>query len=344
MGDPLCWSGPLTYEACCVQKSLDCWDAFYTEARCCAESGPDPAPGLSGNQPVADGALGKQKGLIGNPACWSGPLTYEACCVQKSLDCWDAFYTEARCCAESGPDPAPGLSGNQPVADGALGKQKGLIGNPACWSGPLTYEACCVQKSLDCWDAFYTEARCCAAELESDPNLVSQQVLVSSVENEPAPKGDPACWSGPFTYEVCCVERSVNCWDTHHTEGRCCLDWSKFWTDRPGCWAEGRTFQACCIEGRDDCWAYDLRFASRCCGGAFTISQLRDTIQSFLAAAGEPPPVLLLLAALSMPATLGVVGVEHGAESHGRRELKAVQAVRGSSYPHGHFIPPAFAR
>ena len=157
---------------------------------------------------------------------------------------------------------------------------------------------------------------------------MSQQVLVSSVENEPAPKGDPACWSGPFTYEVCCVERSVNCWDTHHTEGRCCLDWSKFWTDRPGCWAEGRTFQACCIEGRDDCWAYDLRFASRCCGGAFTISQLRDTIQSFLAAAGEPPPVLLLLAALSMPATLGVVGVEHGAESHGRRELKAVQAVR----------------
>merc|ERR1719326_1647809 len=34
-GDPSCFSGPYTYETCCVQGDLACWDAEFTPQRCC---------------------------------------------------------------------------------------------------------------------------------------------------------------------------------------------------------------------------------------------------------------------------------------------------------------------
>ena len=32
--------------------------------------------------------------------------------------------------------------------------------------------------------------------------------------------GDPACWSGPYNYENCCILATFSCWDAVYTEGR----------------------------------------------------------------------------------------------------------------------------
>eukprot|EP00929_Paragymnodinium_shiwhaense_P119355 TRINITY_DN91238_c0_g1_i1.p1 TRINITY_DN91238_c0_g1~~TRINITY_DN91238_c0_g1_i1.p1 ORF type:complete len:648 (-),score=88.24 TRINITY_DN91238_c0_g1_i1:23-1966(-) len=83
VGD-LCFRGEFTAERCCVQKDPECWDAVFTEARCCPDGAQD---GVSSGR--------------GNPICWVDGYTYKECCREDpKAGCWDSEFSPEFCCAD----------------------------------------------------------------------------------------------------------------------------------------------------------------------------------------------------------------------------------------------------
>lgn len=147
--------------------------------------------------------------------CWSGVHTYQRCCLHNDPQCWASGLTRDTCCqAQGGNQSVPWWWANPTARTSAHFVMWYLASRTSCFpSMHLSREICCgMPLGPRCWDAVFTEARCCGAA----PALPAREV-----------QGDPTCWSGSFNYETCCIGAGqAACWDAggQYSFAKCCGD------------------------------------------------------------------------------------------------------------------------
>lgn len=104
----------------------------------------------------------------------------------------------------------PGLPLVRAAADSPRDEELRDISSDICWHGEFTRDRCCrgdASTTAECWDGTYSFGECC-------PNADCWEGETFTYAHccgpTHGPEGNPACWSGAFTHQHCCLANSTS--------------------------------------------------------------------------------------------------------------------------------------
>merc|ERR1711871_35080 len=193
--DDTCWDAQYTCESCCLtdkSKGFNCWSAGYTKERCCVNPNgvqfQEIPPHIYTPPPKQSAAAACPYNK--DTACWGGIYVCEQCCTTGTstfgTSCWDDVFTSSRCCKNVVPGtpvfvPPPAFVPT-PVTPAVCPYDNGVTG---CFNVLYPCETCCTtgrdkSGTISCWDATFTQVKCCKAAAVSPPTFVTPPTMPAS--------------------------------------------------------------------------------------------------------------------------------------------------------------------